>query len=102
MRAEHIHIECDEDGFHLFIQIVNGEDDPVLDFRVDDPEALYDAVRSTIGPWLRERSEALRTLPVAFTCTPDESAGLAYDPHDPKGPRFHSTHADIWDAREKG
>jgi hypothetical protein len=28
-----------------------------------------------------------------------EGAG-AYDLHDPKGPRFHSVHADIWDQRE--
>jgi hypothetical protein len=24
----------------------------------------------------------------------------ATDMHDPKGPRFHSTHADLWDQRE--
>lgn len=23
-----------------------------------------------------------------------------YDIHDPKGPKYHSTHADIWDQRE--
>jgi len=28
-----------------------------------------------------------------------ESDEDAYDPSDPKHPRFHSTHADIWDAR---
>jgi hypothetical protein len=28
---------------------------------------------------------------------PDDDA---YDIHDPKGPKYHSTHADIWDQRE--
>jgi len=26
----------------------------------------------------------------------------AYDPSDPKHPDFHSTHADLWDARDRG
>lgn len=30
-----------------------------------------------------------------------DSVEEAYDLHDPKGPRYYSTHADIWDNREK-
>ena len=57
MRAEQISIETDEDGFHLRIQIVDGEADPVLDFLVLDPDELYLAVRQSIGPWRSERQQ---------------------------------------------
>lgn len=29
-----------------------------------------------------------------------EEAEDAYPPDDPKSPKYHSTHADLWDARE--
>lgn len=118
MIADSIKIETDEDGFHLIVEAP--EEDGAFfkqrrfDFRIDDPEALYDAVRAEIGPWLREREHAR----LAFLCVPDESAGLdsqlgrptmgdhedeqrretAYGINDPKHPDFHSVHADIYDA----
>ncbi len=33
----------------------------------------------------------------SYRTEPDEEP---YDLHDPKGPRYHSVHADIWDLRE--
>ncbi len=67
----------------------------MLVMHVEDPEALYDAVRREIGPWLHERQEAARTRPEAR----DEDSG-AYDLSDPKHERFHSVHADLYDQRE--
>lgn len=98
MIAEDITLEWDEDGLHLS---VDGET-----WRVADPEALYDRCKAAILPWLMERDEALRTMPRAFACNPDESGGFAlsddsgYDRSDPKHPDWHSVHADIWDMRE--
>jgi hypothetical protein len=113
VNAHTIKIESDEDGFWLVLEV--DEADP-LRVRIEDPEALYDTVKAEIGPWLYERDRAFAEFRAAakggigqvvqlFRCNPDESAGLdedAYDPNDPKHPRYHSTHADIWDAREKG
>ena len=85
-------IEWEQEGAYLILRC------EALDVRVrlEDPEQLYDAVKGGIGPWLRERDEALRTLPVA-SYDPRE----AYDPSDPKHPDWHSVHADIYDNREK-
>jgi hypothetical protein len=101
MKAYDIKIECEEDGFHI---IIDGDSiDPEYQagqygWKIEDPEALYDAVKGAIGPWLRERDEARRTLPVAFVCDPDESGG--YDLSDPKHAAFHSTHVALWDERD--
>ena len=85
MIAEEIKIECEENGFHL---VVDGER-----WLIADPEALYDHVKATIGPWLYERDMAKATMP------PDYDPRGAYDIGDPKHPDWHSVHADIWDAR---
>lgn len=37
--------------------------------------------------------------PAVFACVPDESCG--YDRSDPKHPDWHSTHADLWDSRDR-
>lgn len=84
--SDQITIESDERGFVLHVE---GES-----FRIEEPEALYAAVKREIGPWIYERDQAK----LAFLCSPedvDESAGMreAY-------PDFHSVNADIWDARE--
>lgn len=62
MNADSIKIECEEDGFHL---VVTGDEpsegqgvDGFYAWRITDPEALYDHVKATIGPWLRERDTA--------------------------------------------
>jgi hypothetical protein len=88
-------IETDESGIVLVVSTEDGESHR---HAVTDPEALYDAVKSAIGPWLYERDQARRTLPSAFYCDPDESGG--YEISDPKHTNFHSVHADLWDARE--
>ena len=102
MIAEDIKVEWDEGGCYLH---VDGET-----WRVADPEQLYDRVKAAILPWLMERDEAFREFKAqaneyvvairedgSYRMEPDEDA---YDPTDPKHPRYHSTHADIWDARE--
>ena len=96
MIAEDIRVEWDEGGCYLH---VDGET-----WRVADPEALYDRVKASIGPWLQEREEAFAAFRAqagagVFRCDPDESAG-AYELSDPKHPDHHSVHADIWDNRE--
>jgi hypothetical protein len=98
-----VEIECEEDGFYL---VVEGHD-PESGYQASqyrwklneiDLDAFYDQVKARIGPYLRERDEARRTLPARFECDPDESGG--YDLSDPKHPDFHSVHADIWDMRD--
>lgn len=104
MIADSIKIETDEDGFHLIVEAP--EEDGAFfkqrrfDFRIDDPEALYDAVKAEIGPWLYERDAAQRTFVAqgGYARGFHESGGYATD--DPKHPDFHSVHADLWDARE--
>lgn len=51
-------IEWDEDGCHLIL----ATDDGRQDFRLDDPEQLYDAVMGGVWPWLYEREQALKTF----------------------------------------
>lgn len=106
MIAYDIKIECEEDGFHI---VIDGDSiDPeyqsgMYGWRIEDPEQLYDRVKAVIGPWLQERDAARSEYVVAiredgsYRVEPDEDA---YDPTDPKHPRFHSIHADIWDSRE--
>lgn len=61
MTAYEIKVEWDEDGCHL---IIDGDSpDPeytasIVDYRVENPEALYDAVKAGILPWLMERDAA--------------------------------------------
>ena len=87
MIAEEIKIESEENGFHL---VVDGER-----WLIADPEALYDHVKASIGPWLYEMYAAKATMP------PSYDVREAYDPSDPKHSDWHSVHADIWDMREK-
>ena len=89
MNENHIQIESEEDGFWLHIW----SDQYSKRFRITDLDAFYDQVRSRIGPYLRERDEALASRPV-----PLYDGG--YEMSDPKHPEFHSVHADIWDARD--
>jgi hypothetical protein len=55
------------------------------------------------GPWRCDRHGEVTPLfeqfqvPTGYEDISDEDA---YPLSDPKHPRFHSTHADIWDARE--
>ena len=100
MNADSIRIETDEDGFHLFVEDASAR----YSWRITDPEALYDHVKAAIGPWLREREEALREYDRAgvarryFRADVPDSTG--YSLTDPKHPDYHSIHADIHDMRE--
>jgi hypothetical protein len=61
MNADSIKIECEEDGFHLIIDgdsPCEGYTASTVDYRITDPEALYDHVRAAIEPWLQERNAA--------------------------------------------
>lgn len=107
MNVETIKFAHEEDGLWIVLELdeaipAEGVDMDTIRVRVQDvAEQLYDSVRATIGPWLRERDEAEREYlqnARVFACDPDESGG--YDVSDPKHPAFHSTHADIWDMRE--
>ncbi len=85
-----IAVEWDERGCWLVLKYEEIE----ARWPVDNPEALYDAVRAEIGPWLHERELARKTAPAALYV--DDSG---YDLSDPKHPEFHSIHADIHDLR---
>ena len=77
-------IECEEEGFLLRIDV--GADQRLL--LIENPEALYDSVRSAIGPWVRECAEARGE----FDNQREEAE--AYDLSDPKHPRHHEVFAD--------
>lgn len=99
MRAEDIRIECDEDGFHLRIQVIDGEADPVLDFLVLDPDQLHHEVKTTIGAHRYEIQQAAREYRL------DEHAhermtGQLADLHDlgTKHPDWHSVAVEHYDV----
>lgn len=97
-RAHEVSIECDEDGFTITLEGVD-EGDGIVRVNIQDvAEQLYDQVKARIGPWLREREDAEQTFNRAYAA--EEEAREAYALSDPKHPAYHSTHADLWDARE--
>lgn len=99
MSAESISIESDDCGFELHFVV---DEEPEVDERGRmivniqgcDLDAFYDQVKGRIGPYLREAYEARRMAPVSALHP------CGYDVDDPKHPRFHSVHADLWDSRE--
>ncbi len=104
LNADSITIESDERGFELRVMCDNG-DAVVFNIQNIDLDAFYDQVKSRIGPYLRERDEALRTAPANLTGASTDWPVTIYDsgPYDmssTKHPRYHSTHADVWDSRD--
>lgn len=103
-RIVRVDVDWDEKACMLMLEFEG--DGYVNWYTLDDPEQLYECVKAAIGPWLQERDEAFAefkqaTLPKsdpALVSYVDGSCG--YDISDPKHPRFHSVHADVWDARE--
>lgn len=88
-----IKIESDERGFELHLETDTG---PWV-FNIHAVAAqLFDAARVEIRPWLREKAHAYAEYLAAEGF--DDADG--YEISDPKHPRYHSTHADLWDARE--
>lgn len=111
--AESVTVENDERGFELHFTVteephVDERGYMVVNIQACDLDAFYDQVKSRIGPYLQEMHEARTAVAAgvslpAFICSPedvDESAGQAYDLWDPKHPRFHSVHADLYDQRD--
>jgi hypothetical protein len=99
-RADSVRIECEEDGFWMevdFSYAPHMTEDGRIRFNIHsiDLDAFYDQVKARIGPYLRERDEARRTLPMAVYADSE-----AYELSDPKHPDFHSVHVDLWDARD--
>ena len=97
MRAYEIGIESDEDGFYLVLRTDAGH----LRVNVQDcaTQLLAECERE-IKPWALEAASVRRI----FECGAaeiDESAG-AYELSDPKHPRHHSTHVDLWDVYREG
>jgi hypothetical protein len=91
--ANTVTIHEDERGFELHVS----SDEGLFVFNIHgiDLDAFYDQVKARIGPYLRERDEARRTLPMAVYADSE-----AYELSDPKHPDFHSVHVDLWDARD--
>jgi hypothetical protein len=77
-------VESEEEGFLLRVDA--GAHQALL--LIEDPEELFDSVRSQIGPWLREKAEARGE----FNRQREEAA--AYELNDPKHPRHHEVYAD--------
>jgi hypothetical protein len=106
--VDRLEIESDERGFELHVWVdeeprVHDSGLMVLNIHSIDLDAFYDQVKARLGPYLREAAEARTAVAAgvsreAFCCDPDESGG--YDLTDPKHPRYHSVHVDLWDSRE--
>ena len=91
INANQVHIGSDEGRFTLEVEDSEGTWITV-DIHAIDLDAFYEQVRGRILPYLRERDEARRTLPV------QHDGGYALS--SPKHPDFHSIHADLYDQRE--
>ena len=103
MNADSIRIESDERGFEMYLRV---DEEPEVDengwFRVNVHACALQLLReaqTNIGPWAAEAESVKRVFDrERDSYDPRE----AYEISDPKHPDFHSVHADIWDAREKG
>ncbi len=108
-----IRIDSEEDGFWITVEddeVTGGpiKDEPDLGFqvpvigyrmRIDDPEALYKAVKDVIAPWIDERNDAKAEFDARarYGYNPDEDSG--YDLSDPKHPTYHDRMAGFSDDR---
>lgn len=99
-RIDGVMIGTDEGGFHLILSGENAE----YHFDIHSvAEELARAVRLELEPWLREKAIAMSEYVVAvredgsYRVEPDEDA---YDPTDPKHPRYHAVMSEIYDSRE--
>jgi hypothetical protein len=122
LTADKVSLDDDEGRFTLEVETDEGDTLRFLIHHID-LDAFYDQVKGRLGPYLREAAEARSAVAAGisrqeyeqsvfdherstgqhapFECSDediDESGGYAAD--DPKGPKYHSTHADIWDSRE--
>jgi len=78
MNAEAIRVESDERGFELHIDTT---DDGTVIVNVQGvAEELFDAVKSSIGPWLQERDAAFAEFRAAggHPMCPDEDGRCVY------------------------
>jgi hypothetical protein len=123
LTADTITLDDDDGRFTLVIEDDEGTRHSFIIHHVD-LDTFYNQVRGRLGPYLREMHEARSAVSAgvslsAFLCAPedvDESGGFATRDGittdletgeeypaavtDPKHPRYHSTHADLWDSRE--
>ena len=106
LNAESVKVDNDEGSFTLEIESTE-EDRITVNIHNIDLDAFYDQVKARIGPYLREMHEARQAVAsgvtlAQFTGAPeDEDESGPYDISSTKHPRYHSTHADIHDQREK-
>lgn len=94
--AETISVESDECGFELHVTDTDGD---VHVFNIQAAAVdLLSAVERTIAPWHREGMAVYAEWRAAGAFSAYDPSD-AYDLSDPKHPRYHSVHADMWDAR---
>src|SRR5579859_1251587 len=108
-----IRIDSEEDGFWL--EVIDDEDNgypldengakvsfPTYGYRVriDNPEHLYELVKSELGPWIDEMRDARAEYEASrkWGYNPDEDSGYALT--DPKHPTFHDRMSSLYDDRE--
>ncbi len=103
--ADTVKIDTDEGQFMLEVETLDG-DRYTFGIHGIDLDAFYNQVKARIGPYLRERDEARQAVAsgvtlAQFTGAPeDEDESGPYDISSTKHPRYHSTHADLWDQRD--
>ena len=95
--AEAIRVESDECGFELHVDTSDG-DRYVFNVHAVAWDFAAD-VDATIGAWRREGEDVRATMRQAAAIAAAEGG---YDRSDPKHPDWHSTHADVYDLRERG
>ncbi len=109
-----IRIDSEENGFWL--TVVDDEDTgkpldenghevsfPTYGYRlrIEDPEHLYELVKSELGPWIDEMRDARADFETQrrYGYNPDEDSG--YELSDPKHPTFYERMADRADLDRK-
>lgn len=100
--VEGVRIDSDERGFELHVIVDEWPEDGGSGLMILNVQAvaeeLFDAVKSSIGPWLQERDAAY----LEWQATRSSSDGVYdFELDDPKHPTFHERMADAADHARK-
>ena len=103
LNAESVTVDSGEGQFTLLIDSTE-EDTITVNIHGIDLDAFYDQVKARIGPYLRERDEMQAKFNQLQSETPIPGVSRIevgpYDISSTKHPRYHSTHADLYDQRD--
>lgn len=102
-------IRIDEDEGHIVLLIDSDEEDTITVDIHGIAVEFHDDVRREIGPWAHEAEDARQAVAAGVplkvytkVVSVEDAIEDGYALDDPKHPQYHSTHADLWDARDPG